>query len=270
MPPSFIRKVKEFVGDNLIFPSYSVRKKLSHRYLRGTGLEVGALQNPLEVLPTVTVRYVDYSTKEENVQKYPAIEPSRIVATDIVADGFQLAGIEPASQDFVIANHVLEHSPNPLQTLLNWIRVIRPGGIVFLTLPNGEKSFDCGRSITTIEHMVVDFELVGAGKLDEFTARNLEHYREFVEISIPNLHSVQRNLKTYPTEEARNAYVEKMAREGSCDAHFHVFSKDSLERLMEHVIVSHAPDVALRELVPSRGGTEFVVILEKTGENQAG
>ena len=65
----------------------------------------------------------------------------------IIDDGFELATIPPDSQDFVIANHLLEHAPNPLQTLLNWHRVLKKNGILFMTLPNGARNFDQGRAL---------------------------------------------------------------------------------------------------------------------------
>ena len=263
MKKGFVGKLKEFIGETVLFPSYSVRKKLSFRYLRGSGLDIGALHNPLEVPPGVTVTYVDYATREENIKKFPLIDASRIVVTDYVADGCELAGIPNASQDFVIANHVLEHSANPLQTLLHWHRVLKGAGILFMTIPNGDKSFDYGREITTIGHLADDYELVKAGDMEKFKEKNWAHYREFVEISIPNLHRVQRNLKTYETAEARNAYIDKLARESSDDAHFHVFTKASLTAFLDYMIANYAGDFALRELVPSRSDSEFVVILEK-------
>jgi len=36
-----------------------LRKELSYRYLRGSGIEIGALQNPLEVRPDAHIRYAD-------------------------------------------------------------------------------------------------------------------------------------------------------------------------------------------------------------------
>jgi hypothetical protein len=263
MIKSSITKLKNFIEESVLFPSYSVRRKLSFRYVRGYGLEIGALQNPLEVLPGVTVRYVDYASREDNINKFPTIDASRIVITDVIDDGCVLAGIPTASQDFSIANHVLEHSANPLQTVLNWIRVIKKSGIIFITVPNGDNSFDYGREITTIEHIMDDYDLVRSGDTDTFTNRNREHYKEFVEISIPNLHKVQRSLKTYETESARAAYIDKLSQASSNDAHFHVFTKASLADFFHYVTVNHARDMSLREITPSRSGTEFVVILEK-------
>jgi hypothetical protein len=59
------------------------------------------------------VRYVDYVTREENLRKFPELDPRTLVTPDIVDDGFVLANVPAESQQFVAANHVLEHASNP-------------------------------------------------------------------------------------------------------------------------------------------------------------
>ena len=253
--------LKTFLAESVIFPSFSARKKMAFRYLHGTGLEIGALQLPLEVPPGVTVRYVDYVTREENIRRYPHLDASRIVVTDHIDDGFELTTIPPESQDFVIANHLLEHSPNPLQALLNWNRVLKKKGILFITLPNGARNFDQGRGITPLEHIVEDYELAINGEREQLARNNREHYREFVEISIPNLNRM-RQVRPM-TEERKHAYLEKLAEESSTDAHFHVFTRQSMKQVCTHLIVTHAHDLSLREIVRSRFGQEYVLILKK-------
>lgn len=39
------------------------------------------------------------------------------------------------SVDRLIATHVLEHLPNPIQVLEEWNRVVRPGGLISIVLP---------------------------------------------------------------------------------------------------------------------------------------
>lgn len=265
MTKSSFAQFLDYIKETVLFPSYSARKKTSFKYLIGHGLEIGALQHPLEVLPGVVVKYVDYATREENIKKFPGIDGTQIVVTDYVADGFELSCVNSDSQDFIIANHVLEHAPNPLQVLLNWSSALKTGGFIFITLPVAEKNFDKGRKITSAEHVVEDYELVKAGNLQEFAARNRDHCREFVDISIPNLKRVHMNLKTYRTEEEKNAYVDKLIRESSVDVHFHVFTKSSLISIMNHLIAHYLPELVLREVVRSRFGFEYVVIMEKTG-----
>ena len=40
-----------------------------------------------------------------------------------------------SSVDRLIATHVLEHLPNPVEVLIEWNRVVRPGGIISIVLP---------------------------------------------------------------------------------------------------------------------------------------
>ena len=259
-----IARWKSLIGEALLVPFYSTRKKLAYKYLRGKGLEIGALYHPLEVSPGVTVSYVDYVSREGNITKFKGINGSAIVVTDHLDDGFELSGIPPDSQDFIIANHLLEHSPNPLQVLINWDRVLKTNGILYLTLPNGHKSFDKGRPITPISHMVEDFNLMRNGAMAECNTRNREHFREFVEISIPNLHVVHRNLKVHKTEAEKNAYIDKLAGINSSDAHYHVFSKASFVEFINHAVTHHLKKFHLIEIVSSRGDKEFIAIIQKT------
>lgn len=256
----FARFLK-FLSESVFFPSYAARKRLAFRCLRGSGLEIGALQHPLETPPGVAVRYVDLVSREENIRRYPHLEPARIVETDLYDDGFTLSSIPDGSQNFVVANHLLEHAPNPLQALLNWHRVLKRGGILFMTIPDGTRNFDQGRPVTPLEHIVEDYELVRNGDREEFARRNREHLREFVEISIPNLNRVRQRRPMTP--ERQREYLEQLVAEGSTDPHLHVFSRTSMAQLCRHLIVAQAPDFTLQEMVPSRLGREHVVILQK-------
>lgn len=114
------------------------RRRLALRYLpaNGQGIEVGALHCPLPLPPGARGRYVDHHTAEE-LRRLRADAGAGIVGTDLLADGFTLGCIADASQDFVVANHVLEHASDALGTLEHWLRVLRPGGILFVAVPIG-------------------------------------------------------------------------------------------------------------------------------------
>jgi len=77
-----------------------------------------------------------------NIKRFPELNASEIVVTDCIDDGFNLTTIPEESQDFLIANHVLEHAPNPIQVLINWTKVLKRNGIFFITVPIGKKCFD--------------------------------------------------------------------------------------------------------------------------------
>jgi hypothetical protein len=61
-----------------------------------------------------------------------------------------------SSYDFLISAEVLEHIANPLKTLREWKRVLRPGGTLICEVPNKDFTFDYRRPVTTLEHILDD------------------------------------------------------------------------------------------------------------------
>lgn len=72
-------------------------------------------------------------------------------------EGSHLAPIPDATYDFVLSCHNLEHFANPIKALVEWKRVLRPGGALILVLPYFVNTFDHRRTPTTIEHLWGDF-----------------------------------------------------------------------------------------------------------------
>jgi predicted SAM-dependent methyltransferase len=139
-----------------------VREDLARRYLVGDGIEIGALTLPLRVPPKAHVRYVDRMTRAELLRvdgpglAAIGLDPALIPEIDFVDRAESLGNFGDRSLDFVVANHVLEHVEDPIGALQNLLRVIRPGGILFLTLPDARYTFDASRPRTTIEHLIRD------------------------------------------------------------------------------------------------------------------
>jgi len=147
-----LRKFSHFVGRPLD------RDVIAAAYLHGAGLEIGALHNPLPVPKLAHVKYVDRLSVEDLRNQYPELASEPLVHVDIVDNGEELATIPDASQDFVIANHFLEHCQNPIRALLNHFRVLKPDGILYLALPDKRYSFDSERPCTALDHLWRDFQ----------------------------------------------------------------------------------------------------------------
>lgn len=135
----------------------SMRRRVAYYYLHGSGIEIGALHNPLRVPLAAHVKYVDRMTVDDLRRHYPELQREKLVRVDIVDDGELLTTIPDDSQDFVIANHFIEHCENPLLALANMWRVLKPAGILYLAVPDKRFTFDADRPPTTPEHLVADF-----------------------------------------------------------------------------------------------------------------
>src|SRR5690606_28364016 len=59
-----------------------------------------------------------------------------------------LHGVADDSFDFVHSSHCLEHLEDPVQGLSNWMRVLRPGGHLVVTVPD-EDLYEQGRFPST-------------------------------------------------------------------------------------------------------------------------
>jgi predicted SAM-dependent methyltransferase len=140
------------------FGQFLGRQSAAERYIRGEGIEIGALQDPLEVPKSARVRYVDIASTDELRAMYPRKRSRHLVDVDIVDDGERLQKVADRSQDFVIANHFFEHCADPIGTLENMLRVLKDGGVVFLTIPDKRFIFDRNRPATTFEHVLRDHE----------------------------------------------------------------------------------------------------------------
>jgi predicted SAM-dependent methyltransferase len=136
----------------------TTRKDVALRYLRGAGIEIGALDYPLRLPRGARVRYVDCLDELglRQVHNTTLQEGRPLVVPDVVDDGARLESFSDKSLDFVVANHMLEHVEDPIAALHHQLRVLKPGGILYLTLPDARQTFDAPRDRTTPEHLLRD------------------------------------------------------------------------------------------------------------------
>ena len=132
------------------------RELIAATYLSGNGIEIGALHNPLRVPPWAKVKYVDRLPIAQLREQYPELNDKELVEVDILDDGERLDTISDASQDFVIANHFVEHNQDPIGAVLNMLRVLKPGGRLYLAIPDKRCCFDSDRPVTPLAHLLRD------------------------------------------------------------------------------------------------------------------
>lgn len=79
------------------------------------------------------------------------------VGQQFVAEATDLGRIASSTYDFLLSSNTLEHVANPLRALAEWIRVLREDGLLVLVLPHRDGTFDHRRPVTTLSHLVQDF-----------------------------------------------------------------------------------------------------------------
>jgi predicted SAM-dependent methyltransferase len=216
------------------------REIIAETYLRGEGIEIGALHNPLKLPDSVTVKYVDRLPVAELRKQYPELDSQQLVDIDIIADGEKLETIGDASQDFVIANHFIEHCQDPIGALLNMFRVLKDWGMLYLAIPDKRYSFDIDRPITPLEHLIRDFR-----EGPEWSRR--QHFEEWVRFV----------NKVEDDEEARKQVSANMKMNYSI--HFHVWTQFEMLDLISSLrgMVTFEIELVLRN------ENEVVFILRK-------
>jgi SAM-dependent methyltransferase len=133
---------------------------MARQYIAGTGIEIGALHAPMSVDRTkAKVLYVDRLPLDQLYRQYPEFKKYDIVAPDIIDGDGELTAVADDCYDFCISNHVLEHLEDPFKALLNWLRVLKPGGILYLSIPLPDNIVDRRRQATPIDHLINDYRL---------------------------------------------------------------------------------------------------------------
>ncbi len=227
---------RQFPGPH---PHSAVRCRLAAEFLQGRGLEIGALNFPQPLPHGVQVSYVDRRTREQSRALYTDLDGQPLVHVDIIDDGEHLETIPNASQGFVVANHFLEHCQDPIGTLLSHLRVLRPGGILFLAIPDARHTFDAGRPLTPLSHVVRDYE-------DGPAWSRRGHFAEF----FAHRHGLQ--------DSALESRVNQ-ALEADEDTHYHVWTVETFREVVDHL--AHLASVQVERLTPN--GAEFMCVLRK-------
>ncbi|MHB8057203.1 MAG: FkbM family methyltransferase [Desulfuromonadaceae bacterium] len=127
--------------------------RLAHQLLDGLkGLEIGAsAHNPFGLNTRNVGLYIDGYIHEQ--MGYCG----RAVAIDIEAPAHAIP-LPDESEDFIVSSHVVEHCPDLIRSFLEWFRIVRPGGYLFMIVPHrNASSADVGRPLTDWTHVCEDF-----------------------------------------------------------------------------------------------------------------
>lgn len=223
------------------------RWPLARRYVGGVGIECGALQHPLRVPETARVLYVDRLTAAQAREHYPELGDAPLTSPNIVGD-IQRLPIGEARADFYIGNHLLEHAEDAIAGLLEMLRVVRPGGVVYVSVPDVGNPLDHRRPVTPLTHHLDDHD----ARLDRRAAHRA-HYREYV----ASAHAAM-------DADAREALITRMVGQ-AYSIHFHTFDEASFRGLLAHACGLVAARVVEFARNPGPDFDEYVAVVRRTG-----
>lgn len=181
--------------------------------LEGEGLELGPLHRPCPTHSKMKVRYVDRFSVAELREHYPELADLDLVESDFLDDAEKLGTLDSESFDFVVAAHIIEHTKNPLETFKNWLRVLKPGGLIYLIVPDKRYTFDKSRARTSLEHMILDYR-------EPSDERDFIHFLDFAK-------KVGGKTGESAVKEAQDLV------ERDYSIHYHVFTPDDMTGLLE-------------------------------------
>jgi SAM-dependent methyltransferase len=216
-----------------------LRKYVAGMYIEGHGIEVGALHSPIPVSGSVSVQYVDRMSVADLRRQYPELDALPLVEPDILDDGEHLTTLEDASQDFVIASHFLEHCQDPIGTIKAMLRVVRPGGVLYVAVPDKRFTFDRNRPVTTLEHLLRDHE-------EGPSWSRVGHFEEWTSLA------EDANIK------GRTA---RQLMDFDYSIHFHVWTQAEVLELFAAMKTRCGVDFDIEAIV--KNGIEVIVVLRK-------
>ncbi len=159
--------VNDMPTDSPVFDSNADRDEIGRTYCVGHGVEIGAGVRPTQVHPDAKLRFADKRSDEELKAYFSADDVVCVESLD------RLLG---QKFDFLIAHHVLEHCANVIETLVEWIALVRDDGILYLSLPNRDTTPDFLRLQTPPAHFLLDY--LNRSSEDDYESR--EHIAEFL------------------------------------------------------------------------------------------
>lgn len=244
--------------------------------LKGRGLELGPLYNPVVLKSEGNIQYVDHMSYEDLKKKYgqdAGVPLDQIVPTDYVLKNNSLKDtVKGKKFDYVVASHVIEHIPDMVRWLADVASILKTGGILSLVIPDKRFTFDMHRN----ESRPAD--VMGA-YLDQHTrfssASMYDDTYEYRDAINPS--DVWRDPLAYkdqkPALQAREKALQRcqnnLIPDNYVDCHCYVLTPYSffeiIKSLIEHDLLDY--EVASFTDTP-QNELEFYVILKKSKKSQ--
>jgi len=229
-------------------------------------LEIGAFDNATFWCELGdNVKYTDFFSKEELLELYagnPRRRLDKLVDVDFVVKDGDFANKVGGNYDLVIANHVVEHVPD----LIGWLKqisaVLKPNGMLFLSIPDKNYTFDVHRPLSTWIDVIRAHEDLRT-KPDALTIAQAKWYHTRVDKTAlwdgeaPAPRPIRSSLAEIISES-------RIRSQDYVDTHCWVFVPSSFEVLMQDLASAQEIDFDVQRIDETEYNTsEFHAILKK-------
>lgn len=224
--------------------SFEVKDWRTHfsNQLSGKGLEIGPLHRPMVRHDRMDIDYVDRCSVAELREHYPELKELPLIEPDILGDAENLSVVADEQYDFLISAHVIEHMKNPLGAMEHWCRVVKPGGLIYLIVPDKRAIFDKKRVRTTLSHIVLDY-------IRPSDSRDYEHYLDYA-------------IHVHDKDEQEAIVEADRLIETDYSIHYHVFLPSDVIRLITWFSKNVSPLEIVEGPCMSPGSDEFHFLLK--------
>jgi len=179
------------------------------KYCRGQGIEVGPGSNPY--CNHANTIYADKFGRKDPKSPTP----------DIICDASSIPA-EDNSFDFLLSSHCLEHCPDVLKVLYEWKRVIKPEGKICLILPHGRRTFDKGRTLSTLEHHIEDYN-------NNVDTKDTTHWEQYEKYTIGQANHLWLQDAKFPDGSLNRNWIVKQGY-----MHYHVWTQNEMIEILQH------------------------------------
>ena len=239
----------------------------------GIGLEIGPSYNPL--VPKASgarIETIDHTDQAGLVEKYrnhPAVDVSRIEPVDYVSDGRPMIEVigHRARYDYVVASHVIEHTPNMLGFLNDCAELLKPDGRLVLAVPDKRYCFDYFRPVSSTGDILQAYR----EKRTRHTAGALFDHIAYVTQRGGNITWAHNDRTSFAfchtLEEAKNFFQTYDPTDSYVDCHAWQFTPSSFRLILHDLAAMGVVNLREREFHDTLG-FEFFICLT-AGESYA-
>jgi SAM-dependent methyltransferase len=244
---------------------FEPRKKHFLKYIdpaRTRGLEIGPLDLPMIEPHEGDCEFADYHSTDELKQmaaQLSGTDPDFVPHIDyVIAEGYDAV---PRDYDWIAAANILEH----VADVIGWLRTVgehlKPGGLLFLALPDRRYTFDTHRHLTTFAELV-SWHVARLTKPSFAQVFDFTYYyaNDFV------YYDIWAGKPAPPPEKNFSKAIEagRLAEKQYYDVHCSVFTTESFEALAREMIAAGLiPYEFVSIEPPARNTLDFSVILRR-------